>query len=385
MRTAWSRVLGIALVAACAHSDAFTTADMEHDGPFNPATPIRLTYAPLGDHDPAFSGDGTWITYVFERHGADRDRCVAVLPAAGGTRRHELCARYVGEVDSADGLGAAALRTDGTIAFTLHTGVRGNLTSRTMGLYLGQVDSIAGARRILPLGTTPPGGSAAWSEVVDPIWVTDTELLVLAARRHLVNASDCSLCVPPRDRDRTPIRDTIPVGVEIARLRVVDGRADVVTTVPAVDAIAMSLDRQQGLVHYLVQRPRPDLAEVFHESLADSVYAVPVGGGTPVLRYGTSGLDAAPLERLHGIASGHGRLFISRSWRGSLPPGPTVPPGTLLLSDISEVMPDGSLRTIATAISWRWGRIRLSPDGRHLVAEAVERTTSDIYLLDLPT
>jgi hypothetical protein len=138
------------------------------------------------------------------------------------------------------------------------------------------------------------------------------------------------------------------------------------------------------MIHFIVQRPRTDLESVFHESLADTVFALPLAGGAPVPVYGTLGGDGAPLERLHGIASGGGRVFISRSWRG---PGigavQIIVPGTEMFSDISEILPDGTLRTIAPAISWRWGRIRLSPDGRHLVAEAVERTTSDIYLLDL--
>jgi hypothetical protein len=34
-------------------------------------------------------------------------------------------------------------------------------------------------------------------------------------------------------------------------------------------------------------------------------------------------------------------------------------------------------------VSWHWGRIRLSPDGRTLFAEAVEPTSSDIYRIEI--
>ncbi len=372
------------LLVGCGHSAPFAGPGSRADGAFDQAPPMRLTYSLLGDFAPAFSQDGSAITYMYERATPDHDRCLGVLGSTGGPRHADLCAWHLGEADSADALESGALRADGQIAFTMYTGLIGNPTSKRMGLYLGTVDSIAGSRLILPLGQRPPGASATWSELVSPTWLNDDEMLVLAARRHLVNSNGCGTPAEhARDCDRTPTRDTIPVGIEFARLRIDPAGATVVGTIPATDAIDWSLDRDNGLIHYIVQRPRLDLADVFHESLADSVYAVPMGGGTPTLRYGTAGGDGPPLERLHGIASGHGRLFISRSWRANDVSPVIVPPGAPLFSDISEVLPDGSLRLVAPAISWRWGRIRLSPDGRWLVAEALERTTSDLYLIEV--
>ncbi len=366
----------------CGHSEPFASTAERHDAPFEASAPVRLSLSTLSDFEPAFSEDGQSITYVYEESGADHDRCLGIMPAGGGTRRAGLCAWYLGQADSSDGLESAALRHDGMLAFTMYTGGRGGLTSHQMGLYLGDPDSIQGARRVLALGQRPAGASASWSGLIDPVWLPSGELMGLAISRFLVNASDCGLCPPPRDRDRTAIRDTIPIGIELARLRIDGDVATVVATIPMFEAIAWTIDQGAGMAYYIVQRARPDLAETFHESLADSVYAIPIGGGAPVLRYGTAGLDAAPLERLHGVASGGGRLFISRSWRPTVPPG-TVPIGATLLSDISEVMADGSLRQVAPAFSWRWGRIRASADGRHLLAEAVERTTSDIYQIEV--
>jgi hypothetical protein len=34
-------------------------------------------------------------------------------------------------------------------------------------------------------------------------------------------------------------------------------------------------------------------------------------------------------------------------------------------------------------VSWRWGRLRLSLDGRYLYAEALEHTSSDIYRIEI--
>jgi hypothetical protein len=76
---------------------------------------------------------------------------------------------------------------------------------------------------------------------------------------------------------------------------------------------------------------------------------------------------------------------MSRSWRTPVSaPLPTVPVGMDPVSDIVEVLADGSLRVIAPAISWRWGKLRLSPDGKYLYAEALERNGGDIYRITLP-
>lgn len=381
----WPAIVAVMATVACGHSEPFASTAERHDGPFEASVPVRLTYAGLGDFDPGYSTDGRRITYVYETPQPDHDRCIGILPAVGGTRDAALCPWSLHNGGTSDGLGAAALRDDGAIAFTLHSGAIGNLTSTMMGLYLGQVDSIEGARKLLTLGERPLGASEPWLDLVAPTWIADDELLVLAARRFLVNSNSCGDpgSEHARDCDRTILRDTLPIGIEFARLRIGDAGATVLATMPAQDAIAWSLDRTNDQIRYIVQRPRPDLASVFHESLADTVFTVAVTGGTPIALYGTAGDDGAPLERLHGIASGNGRVFISRSWRS--PTGATfiIPPGTQLFSDISELMADGSLRTIAPAIGWRWGSLRLSPDGRHLLAEAVERTTSDIYQIEV--
>ena len=377
---------------ACGHSEPFTSADQRNDGPFSPVVPVRLTYSPQSDLEPAFSADGRWVLYVAERPG-DQDRCVVVIPAGGGTWTHQLCAWELDQGASRDGLAAPAMRADGTLLFTRHSGSPFTITSQEMGLYLGNADSVAAARRLLSLGMRPAGGSATWDDLVDPVWIGDDEVLTLTVRRHLVNL----LCRrephpgPPwtafcaRDDDRVTDRDTIPLGVEFARIRVTPTGATVVWTAPADEAIAWGVDMSSGRLHYIVQRADPRDIEGYHESLADTLYTIDLASGIRTARYGTFGPVFSPMERLHGVASGGSRVFISRSWRdpGTALPNGTYQWGTPLRSDISEVLADGTLRTIAPAISWRWGRIRLSPDGRHLLAEALDRDGGDIYLIEV--
>jgi hypothetical protein len=112
------------------------------------------------------------------------------------------------------------------------------------------------------------------------------------------------------------------------------------------------------------------------------VFAISVSGGAPLFVFGVKLTDLPVMTRIHGIATGGGRVFISRSWRLAPPTGP-LQPGTPMGSDIAEVLPDGTLRPIAAKVTQRWGRIRLSPDARLLIAEAVGPDDTDLYLITL--
>jgi hypothetical protein len=312
------------------------------------------------------------------------------LPAAGGQRQHELCPWDVEQATRADGLANAAVRADGQVAFTLHSGVIGEMTSTAAGLYLGPQDSVAGALRVLRLLDRPAGALSVWGDLIDPIWVSDNELLTVAGARFLPNAS--SVCSPlqcfgefvPYDLSRTALRDTIALGYELARIRIVDGAATVVQTRPIPETVAWSYDASVGVAHVVSQSIRP-FDDFVHESIADTVYALHPGGGEPNVVYGTTRLVAGRyLERVHAIASGHGRIFLSRSWQAeSLATAQTIPNSAVPTSEISELLSDGSLRTVAPAVSFRWGRLRLSPDGRHLYAEALSRSSSDLYRIEV--
>lgn len=384
------RACAVILVAACGHSEPFVTADQEIAGPFASAEPLRLTYSPLGDHQPSISADGAWLTYQFERPSPDRDRCIAIMPAAGGQRQRELCAWQLDEATSADGLANAALRSDGMIAFTMHSGLIGNMTSPDAGLYLAPADSLAGATRIMAFPSRPAGAGSVWEDLVDPVWVSNDELLVLAGDRFLANATgacdplDCNGDWVPYDMDRTPLRDTIVVGVELARIRITAGAAMVVSTMPVPSSGTWSFDPSNGTA-YVVSRHVHPLDDFVLESLADTVYAVNPALGQLTMRYGTSRISGnRSHERIHGIASGRGRVFVSRSWRGAdAINAPNILPGALLTSDIAELLPDGTLQPLVPAVSWRWGRLRLSPDGHYLYAEAVERIGGDIYRIEI--
>jgi hypothetical protein len=381
------------LVMACGHSEPFVTADQEIEGPFAAGAPLRLTYSPLTDVGMGISADGQWLTYQFERGTPDRDRCAAILPASGGQRQAELCLLVTGEAGQSDGLANAMLRPDGVVFFTRHSGFIGNLTSDSAGFYYTRADTTSPHVKLFNLLAQPAGATRVWASIMSPVWVGDNEMLVMAVRHHLTNVNACipTECGPPyinvpRDGDRTAFRDTLAFGVEFARLRIEGTSVTITPVAPVEEAIAWSHDASTGLLHYVVQRTEASDWDVYHESVADTLMAMPATGGPTTALYGTPQAGSNHLlERLHGVASGHGRVFVSRSWRApGNAPLPVVPKPTPLESDIVEVMPDGSVRVIAPAVTWHWNNLRLSPDGKYLYAEGLERGGGNLYRITLP-
>ena len=80
------------LLAGCGHGEPFATIDPAPiEGPFSPATPLRLTYSPLPDVTPAWLPDGSGILYSATRGDRYNDRCLMVMPPGGGTALRAVC------------------------------------------------------------------------------------------------------------------------------------------------------------------------------------------------------------------------------------------------------------------------------------------------------
>jgi hypothetical protein len=106
------------LLAACDHS-APTAYLYQPLGPYSGGTDLQVTFNPRPDYSPSWTEDGRGILYVYStditRHD---DRCIGLLPAAGGTRVWSFCdddQRLV--ADSATSFGGAALADDGALLY----------------------------------------------------------------------------------------------------------------------------------------------------------------------------------------------------------------------------------------------------------------------------
>ena len=90
MQAVRQSVLGLCLLLACEHSAPYGRSGPEPLGPAGGALPLRLTFNPGDDRTPFVAGS----TIVYSRLDADelgRERCLAFLPAGGGTIAHEAC------------------------------------------------------------------------------------------------------------------------------------------------------------------------------------------------------------------------------------------------------------------------------------------------------
>ena len=84
--------LTIALTAGCEHSEPFRSEDYGADGPLTPGPIAQLTFSPGQDLTPAWLPDGAAFVFTAERlDRADRDRCFAFMPAAGGSISRYAC------------------------------------------------------------------------------------------------------------------------------------------------------------------------------------------------------------------------------------------------------------------------------------------------------
>lgn len=158
---AWApfRMLGLcAAVAACGHSDAFTSPPYGTDAPFDPSPPARLTFNPLTDREAAWLPDGSGILYSAQQlDRRDHDLCLALLPPDGGRQRALTCDLSSAGVDSTNAIVSAAPAADGRLAFVGASSSIGSVSPFTEGIAIAPTVDARGAATILSRPYTIPG------------------------------------------------------------------------------------------------------------------------------------------------------------------------------------------------------------------------------------
>lgn len=105
---------------ACDHSTPFAVDPPAPAGPWTDRPPIRLTFNPAEDRDPAAT-DSFIVFSRLELGRADRDRCLAFLPIDGGTLLRETCPGGARPDNQLDAWLQPAPTSDGRIAFVHQT------------------------------------------------------------------------------------------------------------------------------------------------------------------------------------------------------------------------------------------------------------------------
>ena len=119
MRFAPLALVLLLAVFACDHPTPPEPGAYTPGGPFDTAVPRQLTFSPGPDLSPAWLPDGSGIVYQFATIGRpDGDRCLGILPAAGGSLRAEICNTRVKSEDSTDAYGSPAVSAGGRLLYT---------------------------------------------------------------------------------------------------------------------------------------------------------------------------------------------------------------------------------------------------------------------------
>lgn len=347
----------LALLAACDHSDPFTAPDTAITGPLSAAAPVQLTYASGANLRPAFSEDGSAITYSFVRGTPDRDRCVAALPATGGTRRRTLCWTAQGQDTLADGLELGALAADGRLAFTRHTSRVNGIIANDAALYISRGGDAVDAERVLDLFVFQPAGGTSWDYLLDLTWSGPNELTALATDAIVINTCYPATCW-----------DTTQVGLHVATIQPGSGGTPASVTAVPVDpsAAGIAVDRSTGrrFIRY------PDRIE---ELLTN---------GTTTVAFVPPENPARVGYRITGLGVSSGRMVISG--RYTEPPVPNLP--SVSVSDLRRV--DDTRFDLLTqprrGAEGTFGGLTLDPTGRRLAFEGRTGNTRHLYLLELP-
>lgn len=191
--------------AACGHERPADPGVVEPPPPLTGNPPIRLTFNPESDWNPVFARDGAGVMYSYAIPGrADRDRCLGLLPAAGGTLQGELCWRGPAEADSSDVVVLAAESPGGRLAFVVERGLPTAFAPNVRALLAGPPRDAEHATVLLsfPVSVSP----ILWHGAGDLTWLDDSTLVFVAQTYGYRRGS----------AGEQP--DTLITGVEIARL-----------------------------------------------------------------------------------------------------------------------------------------------------------------------
>jgi WD40 repeat protein len=181
--------------AACSHGEPYAFGVDPLAGTHEPFGWEQLTFNAGDDLDPAWYPDGSSFIYATERlDRADHDRCLAVMPAAGGTIRSMTCERKPSSADTIDVFAVPSPGPDGRVAFLYTTFDLFRFTNYyTRWLVVGTLDSpLVRRNRIIPY-PYKPGGGYTHDGVGEIRWLSPTRL---AYQATLPAYPLCKTCRP---------------------------------------------------------------------------------------------------------------------------------------------------------------------------------------------
>jgi hypothetical protein len=168
--------------AACAHSEPFASGDQDPLGPPSADLPRQLTFNPGDDRSPQVTGDVVAYSRYDPARGTSA-RCIAVLPAGGGTLRALSCPPPPSPADTFVSTWLEpTLAPDGdVVGFVWQRGARVSaLAAWSHDLAVAALDSTAHPGVTASLAVYLPDGRFA-NTAYEVAWAGDGRLRFLAA------------------------------------------------------------------------------------------------------------------------------------------------------------------------------------------------------------
>ena len=212
MRLRGLLVLGATALAGCAHTEPFQPLDTSTNRPFLPGTPVRLTYNPGADLRPAWLPDGSAFVYAWQQYNQpDRDRCLGIIEATGGTRTRTICNPNPAAIDSADLFDAPSPSPDGELLYVRGVSPNSAISPSRAGVFVGPLSDPLAATQLLNLPYTIPGGRTHGT-ISTARWLSSKRLVYVGQS-----------VIYSRQYNGSPL-DTLVTGLEIVEMNLVSAQ-----------------------------------------------------------------------------------------------------------------------------------------------------------------
>ena len=351
------------LACGCGHEQPLRPGSYTPNVPPGSGSLVRLTFNPGADVLPVWLPDGSGFLYTKERVDTamrvkrrDRDRCLALLPPAGGTIVREICDRTPAADDSVNAYTSPAVALDGRLAYVRASApldAGWPLAPRYHELVVATLADPWHARVLQTLPYAGPSGRGH-EEVAQLRWLADSVLVYIG--QHVAYVGICPPCPP----------DTLPTGLEIVRLDY-RGPVPILTMLPGSDQASSVVVVAPDTLYFTVNGD----SRVFSLALStDSVGVVHDFGPGGIAR----DVQVAG-SRMVAVVGGNVAFFVDPA------NGPTQRDdgGPLILVDRLN-----GTETPLGPVGFTFRHPALSPSGTSVVAELVFGVTTDLWLVEVP-
>ena len=356
-------VLARALVLRAAHSDP-TGGFLpdERTTPFAGGAPLRLTYDDGIDGFASYSPDGALLLYSFQpRDRADRDRCIGIMPAGGGSRE-EHCDNSGPGAARTDALEYPAVNSRGDLLYARYASAIGDLIPNTaeISLEMATRERPLRSRTILQLPTIIDG--VGMTRIGTIRWQDDQTFVFVAEEMTLV-----------RNPITQSFRDTVVVGAGLIRGSITATGVQFRTVGGVVDANGFDFSAGRDSIFFTRTRD-------------NRLYAVAAGSTVATVVYTTPQTFSAPRDLRHPVRIGRHVAAVSQDIEDSEPP--LFPAGLTPGAKLELIETASGASTLVQEASQAvpsFGRLAAAPAGCRLTVEFRHRRqvsfTTDLYTL----